>query len=226
MRGGLQRLNSMLITPAILAKNEEEFRNRMVFVHQLPEGRWHVDVLDGSRHEATCWHDANVVGDLPDLPEIEIHLMVQDPFTEILAWHRAVPTLRRALIEADTYRLQNVLRQVQALKLDVSLVLNPDVAPDICASFQNDIDEIMIMGVRPGASAQKFLGEEIFAKIARTRALFPSLALAVDGGVRQEIISLLAKAGIMRVVASSALWESPSPSDAHLALQEAAKIVL
>lgn len=216
----------MYITPAILAKDKEEFRDRIVLVHQLPEGRWHVDVLDGSRHQIACWHDANVVGDMPDLPEIEIHLMVQDPFAEILTWYRAVPTLRRVLIEADTKQLQNVLRQVRALKLDISLVLNPDVIPDICTSFQNDIDEVMIMGVRPGRSAQKFLGEEVFSKIARTRALFPNLALAVDGGVRQEIIALLAKSGITRVIVASALWESPSPSDAHLALQEAAKIVL
>ena len=216
----------MLITPAILAKNEPEFRDRMTFAHQLPSGRWHVDVLDGSMHHATCWHDANIVGDMPDLPEIELHLMVQDPFAEALAWHRAVRSLRRVLIDADTYRLQNVIRQVQALKLDISLVLNPDVAPDLCIPFQHDADEIVIMGVHPGASGQKFLGEEILAKIMRTRALFPEIDIAVDGGIQKETIATLAKAGVVRVVAASALWKAASPSDAHQMLQEAAKIVL
>lgn len=216
----------MLITPAILAKNEEEFRDRMFFSHQLPEGRWHIDVLDGSRHGATCWHDANVVGDIPDLPEIELHLMVQDPFAEILLWHRAVPTLRRVLLEIDAYRLKNVIRQVQALNLDISLVLNPEVAPDAMTPLQDDTDEMVIMGVCPGASGQKFLGEEILAKIQRTRALFPSIDIAVDGGIQEETVEVLAKAGVMRFIVASALWKSASPIDAHQALQDAAKIVL
>lgn len=198
----------------------------MIFSHQLPEGRWHIDVLDGSRHEAACWHDAHVVGDMPDLPEIELHLMVQNPFAEILLWHRAVRTFRRVLIEADTYQLKHVLRQVQALKLDISLVLNPDVPPDLCEPFHQDVDEIVVMGVRPGASGQAFLGEEILAKVSRTRALFPSIDIAVDGGIQQETVQTLARAGVMRCIAASALWKAASPVDAHQMLQEAAKIVL
>lgn len=226
MREELQKLSNMLITPAILAKNEQEFRDRMVFAHQLPEGRWHIDVLDGSRHGATCWHDANIVGDIPDLPEIELHLMVQDPFAETLFWHRAVKNLRRVLVEADVYRLPNVLRQLQALKLDISLVLNPNILPDICIPFQHDVDEVVIMGVQPGASGQQFLGEEIFAKISRTRALFPHVDIAVDGGIEKGIVAALAKAGVMRLIVASTLWKAASPNDAHRALQEAAKIVL
>jgi pentose-5-phosphate-3-epimerase len=216
----------MLITPAILAKTEQEFRDCIMYAHQLPEGRWHIDVLDGTLHEATCWHDANVVGDMPDLPEIELHLMVQDPLAHILAWHRAVSSLRRVLINADTYLLDRVLRQVQALKLDISLVLNPDVMPDVCSPFIPTIDEIVIMGVPPGSSGQKFLGEEIYAKILRTRALFPEIALAVDGGVQKSTVASLAEHGVMRGIAASALWKAGSPRDAHWALQEMAGIVL
>lgn len=216
----------MIITPAILAKNEHEFRDRMIFAHQLPEGRWHIDVLDGSRHGAHCWHDANVVGDMPDLSDIELHLMVQDPFAETLVWHRAVKCLRRVLVEADTYRLPTVLRQMHALGLEISLVLNPDVLPDLCSPFPAEADELVVMGVRPGASGQAFLGDEVLATISRARALFPHIPIAVDGGIQQETVHTLAKAGVMRFIVASALWKSPSPSDAHRALHEAAKIVL
>ncbi len=216
----------MLITPAILAKDEKEFRDYLSFAHQLPDGRWHVDILDGSMHGATCWHDANVVGDIPDLPEIELHLMVQDPFAHILVWHRAVRSLRRVLVNADTFQLAKVIQQVQALRLDISLTLNPDVVPDICAPHISSIDEILLMGVRPGASGQKFLGEEVFARIARARALFPEVDIAVDGGIQEKIVSILAKSGVTRIITSSALWKTASPIDAHHALQEAAKIVL
>lgn len=217
---------SMIISPAILAKDEKEFKDYLSFAHQLPNGRWHVDILDGSMHGTACWHDANVVGDIPDLPEIELHLMVRDPFAHILAWHRAVRTLRRVLLNADTFQLAKVIQQAQALQLDISLALNPDVMPDVCAPYISSVDEILIMGVRPGASSQKFLGEEIFAKISRTRALFPEIDIAVDGGIQEEVVSLLAKLGVTRIVTSSALWRAASPIDAHQALQEAAKIVL
>lgn len=216
----------MIITPAILAKDEKEFRDYLSFAHQLPDGRWHIDILDGSMHNATCWHDANVVGDIPDLPEIELHLMVQDPFAHILSWHRAVKSLRRVLLDANTFQLAKVIQQVQALRLDISLTLNPDVAPDVCAPHLSSIDEILIMGVHPGLSGQTFLGEEILAKILRTRALFSEVDIAVDGGIQEEIVGILAKSGVTRAISSSALWKAASPIDAHHALQEAAKIVL
>lgn len=216
----------MLITPAILAKNEKEFRDYLSFAHQLPDGRWHIDILDGSMHNTTCWHDANIVGDIPDLPEIELHLMVLDPFPHILAWHRAVRSLRRVLLNADAFQLEKVIQQARALRLHVSLTLNPDVAPDICTPHLSAIDEILIMGIHPGASGQAFLGEEILARISRTRALFPAVNIAIDGGVQEEIVGILAKSGVTRVITASALWKAESPVDAHRALQEAAKIVL
>lgn len=216
----------MIVTPAILAKDEKEFRDYLSFAHQLPDGRWHVDILDGSMHNTTCWHDANIVGDIPDLPEIELHLMVLDPFPHILAWHRAVRSLRRVLLNADTFQLAKVIQQAQALRLDISLTLNPDVMPDICTPYISSIDEILIMGIRPGASGQKFLGDEVLAQIARSRALFPEVDIAIDGGIQEEIVGILAKSGVTRIITSSALWKAASPIDAHHALQEAAKIVL
>lgn len=216
----------MLISPAILAKDEKEFRDYLSFAHQLPNGRWHVDILDGSMHGTACWHDANVVGDIPDLPEIELHLMVRDPFAHILLWHRAVRTLRRVLLDADAFQLAKAIQQTKALNLDISLTLNPDIAPDVCAPHISSIDEILIMGVRPGASGQAFLGEKVFAKIARTRALFPEIDIAVDGGVQEDIVGMLAKLGVSRLIVSSALWKHGSPVHAHQALQEAARVVL
>jgi ribulose-phosphate 3-epimerase len=216
----------MIITPAILAKDEKEFRDYLSFAHQLPNGRWHIDILDGSMHDTVCWHDANIVGDIPDLPEIELHLMVLDPFPHILAWHRAVQSLQRVLLDADTFQLAKVIEQVRALRLDISLTLNPHVLPDICIPYISSIDEILIMGVHPGASGKKFLGEEVLARIARTRALFPQIDVAVDGGIQEETAEILAQSGVTRMIASSALWKAASPVDAHQTLQEAAKIVL
>ncbi len=216
----------MIITPAILAKDEQSFRHYLQYAHQLPSGRWHVDILDGSLYDTHCWHDATTVGSVHDLPEIELHLMVRDPLPHILAWHRHVSSLCRVLLDADMPHLEKMLRHIHALRLDASLVLNPATSPDVCAQFVADIDEVVVMGVSPGASGQAFLGEEVIAKIQRLRALFPSLAVAVDGGVHLENVSSLARAGVTRIVAASALWKSHSPLDAHLALQEASKIVL
>lgn len=216
----------MIITPAILAKNEKDFREHLQYAHQLPCGRWHIDVLDGSRHNATCWHNANVVRDMPDLPEIELHLMVHDPLAHISAWHRAVPMLRRVLIEADGHNVIRALIHANILKLERSLVLNPGTMPDVCEAYAKDVDELVIMGVVPGKSGQTFLGDPVFATIARARALFPTHDIAIDGGVNEKNIGKLAHAGVLRTICASALWESPLPSSAHLDLQEAAKIVL
>ncbi len=218
----------MLITPSILAKNEQECREKLFHpgLHRK-NLRFHIDILDGTLFNATSWADPEMIGSWPDLPEIEIHIMSENPFLHVVAWHKYVASLRRVILHQEIARpLGTILEQVEILKLDRTVALNPETPIEHLEKYQKHIDEVLLMSVHPGASGQAFLGEPILAKIRRTRVLFPNLDIALDGGVTRDNIGSLAETGANRCVCGAALWQHPHPEDAHDDLLDAAKVVL
>ncbi|MEK7183854.1 MAG: hypothetical protein AAB776_04445 [Patescibacteria group bacterium] len=205
----------MEILPGVLAYDEADFKKRLLH----PELRklaptFHVDVLDGSLFKTTCWADAKVIGSWPNLPNIELHCMVQNPLEVAEAWFDHVPTLKRVIVHREIGRsLANVVTKLRTMNVEVVVAVNPATPVDEIARLP--IDALMVMGVEPGASGQAFLGEPILAKMRRAQALFPNLKLAVDGGVSQTTISQISLAGASRCVASSALWKAEKPAEAY-----------
>jgi ribulose-phosphate 3-epimerase len=175
---------------------------------------FHVDVLDGSLFNATCWADANVIGSWGQLPDIELHCMVQDPVAVAEAWHHHVPSLKRVIVHFEIGRpLTNAVTRLRALGVEVVLAINPTTLVDDIAG--SPIDALMVMGVEPGKSGQAFLGEPILAKLRRAKSLFPNLLIEVDGGVSSTNIGALMHIGVSRCVASSALWKAENPAEAY-----------
>ncbi len=205
----------MEILPGVLAYDETDFRKRLLHPELCKvASTFHVDVLDGSLFGATCWADSEVVGRWKNLPNIELHCMVQNPLTVVQSWFEHVPSLKRVIVHREIGRpLANVIAKLRSLQLEVVVAVNPETPVDEIARLP--IDGLMIMGVVPGASGQAFLGEPILSKLRRARALFPNLLLAVDGGVSEHTLGSLVDAGAERCVASSALWKAENPASVY-----------
>lgn len=208
------------VLPAILATNEADFKAHLdhAALRNLAP-MWHIDILDGSMFDASCWADPRVVGAWPDLPEFEIHIMTHNPLPIIDEWHKSVPTLRRAIWHAEVARpLGAIIERATQLGLETGLALNPETTLERVTHHLHDLDVLQIMGVHPGASGQAFLGESILAKIRRARAQFPALAISLDGGVSTQNARAIIGAGVTRLVASSALWSSHQPDEVYTKL--------
>lgn len=211
------------IIPAVLAKDEHDFRRRIMHPGlRRVAPTWHIDILDGTMFNATCFADAEVIGTWRDLPEIEIHVMSHNPLPHIEAWRAHVPTLRRAIIHAEIARpLGAIVERVPEIRF--SLALNPETDVIVPHAHYHLFDRVLIMGVHPGASGQPFLGEPIFAKIRRLAARYPQFAaqnaIDVDGGVSLTNAPQLHDAGASRLVTSSALWAAADPVEAYDALR-------
>ncbi|MFZ2681635.1 MAG: hypothetical protein WAZ14_00865 [Patescibacteria group bacterium] len=208
----------MQILPGVLAYTEAEFKQHLLF----PDFRgvapmFHIDVLDGTMFNAKCWAEAKVIGDWKNLPDIELHCMVEDPVAVADDWHLHVPTLKRVIFHAEIHSpLPTVIKRLRALPVEIVVAVNPLTPVDLLKGLE--IDGLMIMGVEPGKSGQPFLGDAITAKVKRAKALFPQLTIAVDGGVTAQNIGSLKAAGADRCVASSAIWGDPHPLEAYHAL--------
>lgn len=205
------------ILPGVLAHDEQDFK-----AHIMHRGLravapvWHVDILDGTMFDATCWADAAIVGAWKDLPEIEIHVMSQNPLPHVEAWTKHVPQMRRAILHAEIARpLGAIVERVPGIRF--TLALNPETDVDVPHAHYHLFDRVQLMGVHPGASGKPFLGEPVYSKIRRLTARYPRFAGAidVDGGVGPATIHALRTAGASRFVTSSALWSAADPAEAY-----------
>ncbi len=211
------------VLPGILAQDAAELREKLFF-----RGFWqpgmtaHIDILDGTMFGATCFCDAAAARSktaqraVSTIPNIELHCMVQNPMPIIEQWKSIVPETIRAIVHAEIERpIAPILDRIRELRLETGVALCPRTSPDILDTLPQLPNRVLIMGVEPGASGKPFLGEPILAKIRRTRSLYPSLTLAVDGGMHAETVQSVVSAGADAVVATSAIWSAKRPHDAY-----------
>lgn len=211
----------MQITPAILAHTADEAFARL-FHSDLPgQPMFHLDVLDGSLFGATCFADPKVIAAWSPLPKLELHLMVNHPLRVLEAWLAQGIVPAQVIVHAEiTHPITPTLSYAQQHGSKTLLAISGDTVPDDALPCLPLIQEFLVMGVPPGGSGRDFLGEPALAKVRRLRKLFPNIPVAVDGGVSHATLPEIAKAGATRCVVGSAIWQSWSPQQAFLDLQQ------
>jgi ribulose-phosphate 3-epimerase len=112
--------------------------------------------------------------------------------------------------EACTH-LHRTVQKIKSLKMKAGVAINPHTPVSFLESIINDIDLVCLMSVNPGFGGQSFI-ESSIQKIKSVRALIDSsksdIRLEVDGGVKIDNISRIAKAGADTFVAGSAIFGS------------------
>lgn len=209
------------IVPAVLVHSEEEFNARVSneALRKLAP-LWQMDVLDGSKFHETSWADAEAAAKIPTLPEIELHLMIENPLPVVDAWKKSIPTVKRAIIHAELDReLFPILSSIKELGIETGIALDPETPIEDFRKIIEEADVLLIMGVHPGKSGQSFLGEMILQKIRDARERFPNKVIAVDGGVNLENARAIADAGANQLCVASTIWNETHPEDAFTALQ-------
>lgn len=202
-----------IVVPAVLAKDKEEFIKKITNAElRSVAPLWQVDVLDGSMFDHTCWFDPEEIAKIPDLPEIELHLMVKNPLPIIEAWKTQVPSLKRAIIHAEIDRqVGAVIHRIHDLGLEAGLAINPETPIKLILDHVDEIQLLLVMGVHPGASGQPFVGQSILEKITEVKNRFPNLRIAVDGGINLANASEIVAAGTDQLCVTTALWETSDP---------------
>jgi len=219
------------IIPSLLVDSKEEFERRLRLIEN-DAAVVQVDVLDGSKHDATSWFDAEAVAAMNPKCKFELHLMIENPLPVIEAWSQHVPGTIRAIIHAELDRPIGTIIELihQNHKLEAGLALNPETPIDEIIHLIPHLDEILIMGVHPGASGQDFgdtkhkiSGEAILEKIERVHHRYPNLVIGIDGGVTLKRIPGMIERGALRLATASAIFASPEPVDALRKMQILAK---
>ena len=208
------------IIPSLLVDGKEAFERRLRLVENHVK-TVAVDILDGSTYQVTNWFNAEAISAMHTPVQFILHLMVENPLPIIEKWMRLVPNTVRAIIHAESDRpLGAIIQQIQqTYKMEAGLALNPETPLNEIHPVLHEVDEVLLMGVRPGHSGQPFGGEVILEKTRQLRGHIPELPLAVDGGVQKENILDLLSAGITRFHVTSAIFDAEDPLHALKELQ-------
>ncbi|MBU0531840.1 MAG: hypothetical protein ABIG32_03140 [Candidatus Uhrbacteria bacterium] len=218
------------IIPALLVQSAEEFEEKLRLIENHADVV-QIDILDGSMFGVESWYDPQIIGQVTTSTEYELHLMVENPLPIIEAFRKHVPSTIRAIIHAELDRPLGTLIELikQNLKLEVGIALNPETPIDEIHHLIKELDEVLVMGVHPGASGQGFGdsvhqigGEAILEKIEFIHQRYPNITIGVDGGVNLARAKTMLSLGATRLSVASAIFGADDPVDELRKLQELA----
>lgn len=185
----------------------------------------HVDIMDGLYVD-------KITGGIEELRKIRaawpghlhVHLMTDAPS----AW--ATDAINAGadtvILSTNTVGLRRAVQIVRAAGKRVGIALNPESSVSLLKTILRDIDEIMVMGVSPGAAGQKF-NMNVLNKIsvlAGTRKKYGlRFTISVDGGINPETARLCWAAGADLLVSGSYLARATDFPLAVMSLLPSAK---
>jgi len=185
----------------------------------------HVDIMDGHFVPPIAL-GAVVVRSLRPVTDrvLHGHLMVDAPESYF-------DELREAGLDVVSFHLEAVpepgpaIRKAREAGLGVGLTLNLETSVDAVVPYLEDIDDLMLMSIRPGWSFQQ-LNPEVYPRLEAARGEIdrrnPAVDLEIDGGVKVENAARAIAAGASVLVAASGVFAQPDPVAAARALIEIA----
>ncbi|MFC1788134.1 hypothetical protein ACFLZY_02860 [Patescibacteria group bacterium] len=211
------------IIPSLLVESKKEFEEKLRQVENDVE-TIHVDILDGSMFDHTTWFDAHSVAAMRTNVKYELHLMVENPLPIITEWKKHVEQTYRAIVHAEIDRQVGAVVDIihETHGLEAGLALNPETPLSEIHHLLHQIEQLTIMGVHPGSSGQSFQGESILNKIKEARNHLPDLAIEIDGGVTDKLITPLIDSGCTRICTASLLFSTSNPQDRLKKLKQSA----
>ncbi|MCB0737375.1 MAG: ribulose-phosphate 3-epimerase [Bacteroidetes bacterium] len=202
-----------LLAPSILSADFGNLTRDFEMINNSQADWFHFDVMDGV-------FVPNISFGFPILDAlkkvatkpIDVHLMVHnpDPYIETFAKKGA------EIITVHYETCKHLHRTIQLIKstgAKAGVVLNPHTPVSVLQNILNDLDMVLIMSVNPGFGGQKFIPAAI-DKVRELRALAAAdLLIEVDGGVNLDNCQTLINAGANVLVAGSAVFNTPNPTE-------------
>ncbi len=106
------------------------------------------------------------------------------------------------------------------------LTLNLETPIDAVEPYLDQVDDVMLMSIRPGWSGQT-LNPDVYARVEGVRELIDrgghQVELEVDGGVKLDNAKRVVEAGATVLVSASGIFREPDPADAARRLAEIAR---
>jgi ribulose-phosphate 3-epimerase len=216
---------SVLLAPSILSADFAALGDAIAAAERGGADLIHVDVMDG-HFVPNITIGAPVVTSIRRVATVplDVHLMITDPDRYIEAFATAGASMISVHVEVLPH-LHRTVQAIKALGVKAGVVLNPSTPVVALEEIAGDVDYVLVMSVNPGFGGQRFIPRSE-TKIAAVRALLDRVGNAapveVDGGVDQQTVARVVRAGARILVAGAAIFHTPDPERATRELKAAA----
>ncbi len=209
------------LIPVINVKTRKKFEERFRYLLDF-EGIFQIDVADG---KFTAWKSWNAPADLKEIKGLrhnfEVHLMVAHPEIEVPYWLEAQP--QRIIVHEETIKnFPFLLKQCEERKVELALALKPETPLEVLKAYLKEVNYLVLLCVDPGPSGQKFQWY-VLDKIKALRQKYPLLNIEADGGINQNNLEEVLKAGANYLALGSALFEANNPKQQIAELRQIIK---
>jgi len=169
----------------------------------------HIDVMDAHFAPPLTFGPV-LVASLRPVTDLVLHghLMVEAPeglFAELAEAGMDVVSFHVEAVDDPA----PVIRKARGAGMGVGITVSPETPVERLFPYLEDLDDVMIMSVRPGWSGQKFIPEALSKLEAARRELdrrsLPA-DLEIDGGVKLDNAKRCVDAGATVLVVSSAIY--------------------
>lgn len=181
----------------------------------------HVDVMDGDFAPNSQWPEVHADMQSAVLPQdvsIEAHLMVREPLHLGTLFARAGAGRVMAHIEAfpEGAGASDALAAWKgAGAREAGLAIRIDTSISALASVASLCDFLQVMSIAEIGYQGKPFDERAISRVEELHALYPDMMVGVDGGVSEENVEALVRAGANRLVVGGAIMQSDNPEKAY-----------
>ena len=216
---------SVLVAPSILSADFAALGSAIAAAERGGADLIHVDVMDG-HFVPNITIGPPVVASIRRVATVplDVHLMITDPDRYIEAFATAGASMISVHVEVLPH-LHRTVQAIKALGAKAGVVLNPSTPVVALEEIAGDVDFVLVMSVNPGFGGQRFIPRSE-TKIAAVRALLDRAGNAapveVDGGIDQQTVARVVRAGARILVAGAAVFHAPDPERATRELKAAA----
>ncbi|MBP6882571.1 MAG: hypothetical protein KBC15_03385 [Candidatus Levybacteria bacterium] len=196
------------ILPGILEKSWEDVEKRLNQVTSFAK-KVHIDLIDESFADSKNFFDPAPFAPYSNNTFFELHMMVKDPIQYLDVWSKS--GIRRFIGHIEQMPDQAAFVASAQELGEVGLALDLETQVDEIKVSLEDLDTVLIMMCKAGASGQSFQSRAL-DKIRALRQRNDFLDLQVDGGITDKTIKECFSAGATRFASTSYLfWQEEDP---------------
>ncbi|EKD41422.1 MAG: hypothetical protein ACD_73C00724G0004 [uncultured bacterium] len=199
-----------IIAPSILSADFASLGEEIRAVEKAGADWIHIDVMDGHFVPNITVGPLVVeaVRKSTKLP-LDVHLMIENPQNYIADFIKAGADWVSIHIE-EGYHHDRTLNLIKSLGAKAGIVLNPATPVSAIEPVLNIVDMVLVMSVNPGFGGQSFTPYTL-KKVESLKHLIAGrpILIEIDGGIKENNIQEISKAGVNVFVAGSAIFGSP-----------------